>query len=155
MHYLKGPIEIRPSQAEDASAFRDRLRAEDEREIHIFGHKDVESCLNFGHLQSVESYTILYKGVPAAMFGLCPRTLLGSDANVWFLGTPDMCHIKKTFMKLSRLCIGEWLNKYPVLWNIVPVDYEKSLKWLKWLGADMRPLFINGAKFNIISFVKA
>ena len=154
MHYLKGPVEIRASKAEDATAFTGKLRAEDEREIHIFGHKDVESCLRFGYLQSVESYTILYKGVPAAMFGLVPRSLLGSDACVWFLGTAEMCHIKKTFMKLSRFCIGEWLNKYPVLWNIVPADYEKSLKWLRWLGADMREVFIKGEKFNIISFAK-
>ena len=152
MTYTNGPVTIRPSKAEDTKAFTGRLRSEDQDELPIFGYPDVESALKFGFIQSVETYTILYKGLPCAMYGLNPRTLIGSDANIWFLGTPEMCHIKKTFMKLSRLCIGEWLNKYPVLWNIVPVSYEKSLRWLKWLGANINAL--DGGEYNIISFAR-
>ena len=152
MTYTNGPVTIRPSKFYDTLAFTDRLRPEDEDELSIFGYPDAESALKFGYLQSLETYTILYKGVQVAMYGLNPRTLLGSDANIWFLGTPEMCHIKKTFMKMSRLCIGEWLNKYPVLWNIVPVNYTKSLRWLEWLGANINAL--NGGKYNIISFVR-
>lgn len=152
MTYTNGPVTIRPTKAEDTLAFTDRLRAEDRDELSIFGYADVESCLKSGFSQSVETYTILYKDIPVAMFGLNPLTLLGSEANIWFLGTPEMCHIKKTFMKLSRLCIGEWLNKYPVLWNIVPTSYTKSLRWLKWLGANINAL--DGGKYNIISFAR-
>ena len=155
MLYSHGDISIRELRAEDAKYLNGFLRSEDADEIGIFGHKDFMAHFDFAISQSIESYAMLYKGIPCAMFGICPTSLLGSDANIWLLGTPEMAHVKKTFMKLSRLFIGEWLNKYPRLWNLVPCDYEKSLKWLKWLGAEINgPLLIKDAKYNIISFVK-
>lgn len=152
MTYTNGPVTIRPSKAEDTKAFTGRLRADDLDELSIFGYKSVQDCMEYGFMASQECYTILYKGIPCAIYGIVPTTLIGSSANIWLLGTPDMCHIKKTFMKLSRLCIGEWLNKYPVLWNIVPTSYTKSLRWLKWLGANINAL--DDGKYNIISFAR-
>lgn len=86
------------------------------------------------------------------MFGIVPDTLIGSSANVWFLGADEMSGIKKTFVKMSRQFIDVFLDQYPLLWNFVDARYTSSIRWLKACGASFeKVLNINGNEFH--SFV--
>lgn len=153
--FKNGPLEIRPARAEDVAALEDRLRDEDRGEIIAAGYPDARSCLSYGLRHSLECSTVLLDGKPVAMFGLNARTLLGAEAMVWLLGTPDMERIKKSFMRWSRIFITVWIGRYPLLWNLVPTKYEKSLKWLRWLGASFgRTVTMGGVDFQLVFFMR-
>lgn len=129
-------IEVRPSVESDIHALKDRLRREDAEEIFAAGNADSQAALAQSFSRSSACYTVGLDGVPVAMFGIVPDSLLGHSANVWFLGAPEMARIKKSFVRESRRFIATFLSQYPELWNCVDARYKNAVKWLVACGAD-------------------
>ena len=155
MTYKHGPVEIRAAGPGDAAALGPRLREADLAEVHLSGFPDGAAALAYGLARSVEAWTLLIDGLPAAMFGLNPKTLMGSEAVVWLLGAPELGRIKKTFMRLSPHIIAEWSRRFPVLYNLVPRDYAKSLAWLRWLGVNVdKPVTVDGQDWQLVAFAR-
>lgn len=128
-------IEVRPSVESDIHALKDRLRREDAEETLAAGNASPERALAYSFSRSSACYTVGIDGVPVAMFGIVPDSLLGHSANVWFLGAPEMARIKKSFVRQSRRFIATFLSQYE-LWNFVDARYKNAVKWLIACGAD-------------------
>jgi len=135
--YQSRNIEIRESIQEDILAIKDRLRKEEVQEVWASNNATPEKALTESFKRSSKCYTFLIDGIPAAMFGIAPDSLLSNSASVWFLGTDDMGRAKKTFMVQSRRFINLLLKEYPVLYNFVDYRYKKTLQWLEWCGAKI------------------
>ena len=154
MIFKSGIVEIRQAKKEDIKELRNHLRIEDHREVMLSGFHNNEAALEHGLANSTESYTVLVEGKVSAMFGINPRTLLGAEAVIWFLGRPEMARIKKTFMRVSRYIVNEWRRRYLVLYNVVPLDYAKSLAWLRWLGVNVdKTVTLGGREWQLMAFV--
>lgn len=152
MRYEHNGVVVRVSRESDIAALSGRLRDADEKEVIAAGNESGGACLESSFARSTLRYTVDLQGVPVAMFGIVPDSILGPSANVWFLGAPEMSHMKKTFMRLSLPYIRHFLTQYSRLWNTVDARYEKSLSWLKFCGAEFLPAIqING--FDFIPFV--
>ena len=142
-------IEIRESVESDIAALRGRLRDADEKEVIAAGNKDGEDALRQSYARSTLRYTVQLDGAPVAMYGIVPESLVGEAANVWFLGAPEMSRIKKTFVKVSRKVIADFLLEYPRLWNVVDSRYVSAIRWLESCGAvfHKEPIMLGGVEF--------
>jgi hypothetical protein len=155
MTFKHGIVEVREARIEDCAALAPNLRLEDSIEVRRSGFQKNEAALVYGLEHSTEASTVLIDGKPAAMFGLNAKTLLGAEAVIWFLGSPEMERIKKTFLRLSRFQIRSWRERYPVLYNLVPLEYEKSLKWLRWLGVNVdKRVTVAGHEWQLMAFAR-
>ncbi len=128
-------VKIRRSKRRDIRKISGRLREADAQEVLAAGSASVEDALAYSFKSSTKRFTVEIDGLPVGMFGLVPETILGDIANVWMLGTTEMARIKKTFVKLSRGVIADFLVDYPVLWNVVDVRYAPAIRWLESCGA--------------------
>ena len=142
-------IKIRESVESDITSLSHRLREADEKEVIAAGNQDGEHALRQSFARSTLRYTVDLDGHPVAMYGIVPESLVGEAANVWFLGAPEMSRIKKTFVKLSRKVIANFLLEYPRLWNIVDARYVSSIRWLESCGAvfHKEPIMMGGVEF--------
>jgi hypothetical protein len=128
-------VKIRKAKSRDIRKLSGRLREADAQELLAAGNASVESALVYSFKNSTVRRTVEIDGVPVGLFGLHPQTLLGDEACIWFLGTPELARIKKTFVKLSRQVIVKFLSSYPILWNVVDVRYVSAIRWLESCGA--------------------
>lgn len=144
IYYSHGELVIRTAAFSDIDPIASAIRREDAEEIFAEGCASVQDALARSFENSTFRLTVERRGVPLAMFGLVPDALGGSSARVWFLGAKDLSKIKKSFMRLSRMVIGNFLSRYPALWNRFDVRYTKTGRWLKWLGAEFGQIEIMG-----------
>ena len=71
---------------------------------------------------------------PVCMWGVSPIDILGGVGSPWLLGTDELPHHAKTFLKLNRQYIPKMLGLFPKLVNFADVRHVISIRWLKRLG---------------------
>jgi hypothetical protein len=146
-----GSIAIRESVIEDIASLARCLRDEDAIEVVAQGYKDSAEALGSAFKGSKYRFTIVFKGKPVGMFGLCEVD--SNTGNIWLLGAPDLSKMKKYFMRMSKEIVKEMLVEYPVLFAQVDKRYTKTHRWLTWLGADVGGDYkLNGVDFNNFVF---
>lgn len=92
---------------------------------------------------SLYSYAVLRDGEVAAIFG-AKAMPLSSSAYVWLICT-DMCEEHPlVFARESRKVFKLLFEKFDSLYGLVVCDFDKSVRWLEWLGCDMMPSFSTG-----------
>lgn len=74
-------------------------------------------------------------GRPVCAWGLVPPTLLSDVAYLWLYSTPEVEAHKFTFVRKSQLVVEEMLELYPVIYGVTKVGEDRSMRWLRWLGA--------------------
>ena len=68
---------------------------------------------------------------------------------IWCLGTDEIKHVRKTFMKESKKILMDWMDKYGQLMNTVGTFNLDAIAWLTWLGAEFfNRRIINGREFT-------
>lgn len=72
------------------------------------------------------------------------------DVNIiWCLGTDEIKHVRKTFMRESRKILMDWMEKYGELYNTVGTFNVDAIAWLTWLGAEFyNRRMINGKEYT-------
>lgn len=80
------------------------------------------------------AWTVLEGTEPVAMFGVSQRALLSSTGIPWFLGAEGMERAGSLLPRFSRQVVQAWLTRYDRLENWVDARYEKSVRWLRWIG---------------------
>ena len=128
---------------------RERLRAADRAELAASHPGEPEQRLREFAARSLECRALVYKGRAVAIFGLVPDGLLGPRACAWLLTAEGVEQIPKTFFKLYRLVLDEWLARYPQLYNWVDARYAAALAYVRRLGGafDGTARILNGRKF--------
>lgn len=135
--YKDGAVSVRESILEDIVFLRNNLRKEDIAEVWAASHHNPEQALLEAYIFSILRHTLTLNNEPIAMFGLIPDSLLSDEANLWFLGSEKISKCPKSFLKACRVFIDSMLQMFPKLYNYVDARYEKSIRWLKWCGADV------------------
>lgn len=92
------------------------------------------SMQNSSHLWIAEAEGRVY-----ALLGTIPPTLLSDTAYLWLYTTPDFASRARHFARISRRMIAEALGIYPSLWGHCIASAPRSIRWLRWLGADFHP----------------
>lgn len=113
----------------------EHMRAEDVAEVMAMGGYTPREALDHSLSQHGSTWTAMFDGEPAAIFGVIPVSILGGIAIAWLLGTDVLVKHWRAFAKRSRAVVAELHTRYPVLANAAHVNSNLSLRWLRWLGA--------------------
>ena len=152
---IKG-VQIVDATVEHAGYLQHRLRPSDARECLIAGvsvWKALHEPLRDKH---GKTWAIIIDGEPCAMFGTSDMTsredlLCGC---IWLLGSHACEEKPVTFCKATKFIMDALLLDYDILENVVPIDHDRTIKWLTWLGFTFakKPTMVNG--FQCVRFVR-
>lgn len=102
------------------------------------GNLTVEEIERFK--RSISSTTKLWIGFvderPICIYGLTPPTLCSDSGYLWLHTTKDFENHVFIFVRHSQLVVQKMLEIYPKIIGHAEVDGDKSIRWLKWLGAE-------------------
>ncbi len=75
-------------------------------------------------------------GKVLGFWGLIPPSLLSDRAYLWLYTTPNLTEHSFVFVRHSQKVIAEALAEYPIIVGHGVKGATKSLRWLRWLGAQ-------------------
>lgn len=129
-------LEVRPAIAADVPHLALRLRHEDMAEIVAASGETPAVALGRGWLESEPCWTVLYKGEPSAMFGVCPTADVewARFGRVWFLGSDKADLWSLSMHKFTTAWLRELCKGFDILGNVVDERQTVHLRWLKRVG---------------------
>ena len=126
-------IEIVPASPAHIGAIAHRMRAEDRLECAAFGHSP-KSALRNGYRASTESWTAKVDGVPHAMFGLVPVSILEGEYTPWFLGSDETYRHPRDMIATGEALVSYWLDSSKKLSNVVMSTNVRAIRLLRRWG---------------------
>jgi hypothetical protein len=88
---------------------------------------------------STEAWVVYFEGRPAVLWGVFSDTLMSDEATIWTVTTSVVDQYPFMFLRGSQELLKYLLERYSKLVGTVEVGYERSEKWLKWLGFKRGP----------------
>lgn len=126
---------IRAALLEDARTIAPLLREADKNEITAISGLTVLDALEYSILNSDEAWFVTRPdGEPLALFGI------GEDQSAgipWMVGTDEMKHYAKSLVKVGRLWVQKWTERYGLLFNYLDGRNDTHYEWLLRLGFDV------------------
>lgn len=81
-----------------------------------------------------------------ALFGVGAPTVLSEVGIPWLLGTETLRKRPVTFLRYSRPFFDQMKLRYPKMENWVYEQNIQAVRWLKWLGFDLRETVPRGPR---------
>lgn len=122
---------LKAATFEDCEIFAEAIRARDQETSERLG-LDPKILLWWGVKNSAEAWAGYDEGRPVCLFGVDSPCMLLGTANIWFLGTDEVRGLK--FARESRKFMLGLQQRYSNLSGHVDVTFDKSIRWLEWLG---------------------
>lgn len=145
---------IRGATDDDALLLAPIMRDLDIQELAASTGDTPLSALQQGLLTSSEVYTALADGVPYAMFGVVPVSILGGVGLPWLLTSKDVVKHAKEIVRWSEPVARHWVaNSYTTLINMIDGRHKPALRWAKHVGFTVHagePYGIEGRPFHKI-----
>lgn len=76
---------------------------------------------------------------PVCMWGVEAQSVLGNDAYLWLVTTDEVEEHPFYFLRRSQIFIKQLSTHYSMIHGHVDSSFERSIKWLKWLGFKVSP----------------
>ena len=128
-----------PAEEKHIRPVASAMRAADRAEVWAAAQRTPEQALRFSLALSDDVFTGLVDGKPAFLFGVGETShLLGTGAP-WMLGTPATTRYARDFLAGSVEILSSYRARYRRLTNFVDIRNTASLRWLRWLGFEIRP----------------
>lgn len=128
-------IEFREAKARDARAIVPLLRERDLARLRSIG--DPIMVIIDALQGSIASFAGTADGKVAVMWGLRSASLLSDQVYVWMLGTQTIDEYPVHFLRHSRHAMQIMRERYSLLYGECAADFERSIRWLTWLGAKV------------------
>lgn len=141
-------------------AFVADIRPIDAEEARAVSPLPIGEIIAADLMTSLEAYKVeTSDGRPLAIFGVAhPEGLMAGVHLIWCLGTNLLqAEFRKSFVKVSRQILIDWANRYGILINAVSPKNRHAVRWLKWLGAELKdsqPVGLNGEEFSTFILTK-
>jgi len=145
-------IEMRTATAEDISAVRANVRAENLAELEVVG-LGLDEVLDWSLNNSVEALCGVIDGEPVCLFGVSCTEDPGIGCP-WMVGSNAIDRHRVAFLRASRAKVDEWLTHWPVMMNWVDARNTRGLRWLRFLGFEIQdpiPMGESGLEFHLFS----
>lgn len=126
-------IEVIPAQPSHVNTIARRMRAIDVAECEAMGHTP-KGALRTGLLGSTLAWVVLVDGVPEAMMGATPISMIEGRGRPWMLLTDVGEKQWKALVRLGRIYTEAMHRHYPVLENWVHAENARTIRWLSRLG---------------------
>jgi hypothetical protein len=106
-------------------------------------------AMDFALLMSTVIWAMFIDKKLACLWGLIPPTLMSHQAYLWFYTTDVIVEHQFVLVRHSQMAIEEILKDYPSIVGHATMGADKSIRWLKWLGAEFGPPQGTGVPFRI------
>lgn len=127
-------IEIVEATNSHAFNLATRLRTREREAYEQLG--DAYDTIKTEVYRSLHAYAVLYEGQVVAIYGV-KGVPIGTSAYLWLVCS-EMCErFPITFLRLSRKVVDDLLTRFDRVHGLVLCDFEKSVRWLRWIGCDM------------------
>lgn len=149
---------VQPATAADARSVAARMNPADAREVWAAARQTPLQAAEHSVAMSLWARTWLLEGVPACIYGLASPSLIGDSAMVWLLGTDLVKRHKMIFLRHYKAEITRMLDIYPMVYTMVDTRHKVCLRWLKWIGFEVRdavPFGPDQLPFNYVSMRRA
>lgn len=81
----------------------------------------------------------LVDGRVICMWGVGHYTPLSMTGVPWMLGAQELPKHVRPFARGSKIIAAEWQKRYPILKNFVDVRHTLAVRWVQWIGFNLRP----------------
>ncbi len=127
--------EVAPTTLRDITCLAPRLRKQDADEIYALRGMQPLEALTECYRSSHRCITARFNGNAYAMFG----TVRVDDdhANIWLLGSHEIKHHRREFLKQSRRWLDELHAEFVTLSNHVDARNTEHIRWIRWLGFNV------------------
>lgn len=98
-------------------------------------------------LEKAPAETVLINGRVAAVFGVSSESLIG-EAKIWMITTSLIEKEPVAFLRASRTITEVLFQKHGSLIGMVDSDFEKSQRWLRWIGFKE----VRKGNFNVMRY---
>lgn len=68
-------------------------------------------------------------------WGLVPPTLMSEQAYLWLYTTDRVKDHEFLFVRNSQRAVEEMLQEYPIITGYTKAGNDRTIRWLRWLGA--------------------
>lgn len=117
-----------------AFALATRLRAREKEAYEKLG--DAYETIAQEVRRSLHAYAVLYEGQVVAIYGV-KGVPIGTSAYLWLVCSETCERFPVTFLRQSRRIVDELLTRFSRVHGLVLCDFDKSVRWLRWIGCDM------------------
>jgi hypothetical protein len=104
-------------------------------ELDALGIKTMDFCLRM----SVIIWAGFINDELAGIWGIIPPTMLSYQAYLWLYSTDVMAEHEFRLVRHSQVVIEKILDEYPSIVGHAVIGSDRSIRWLKWLGAKFGP----------------
>lgn len=142
---------VQKAKLADAWHIAMNLRDEDLEEIKATSADTALRAITRSYFVSTHCWSVYVDGVPCAIFGVAPISILGGVGSPWMMATADILKVRRQFVRECRTHVKEMQKLYPRLVNFVDTRNNVSIRWLRWLGFDINdpvPYGVNGEMFH-------
>lgn len=77
-----------------------------------------------------------YEGTLVCLWGVMPTSLADGKAYLWLHTTDSVGECEFTFVRQSQIAVQRMLVRYPRIIGHCRAEAERSIRWLRWLGAE-------------------
>jgi hypothetical protein len=81
----------------------------------------------------------LIDGQVACVWGVRANTILNDSCYLWMLTTRLIDEHPFIFVRHSQMMAEEILKRFSFIHGWVLADNHRSIKWLRWLGCELKP----------------
>ena len=144
-------IEIREIEEGDIAVLVRNMRKHDVQEVNAATRMGVRNAVETSVNLSTYAKTGLVNDELVCMWGVCPISLISSSGSPWMLGTDLIEKKQRIFLRRSKPWLEDIKKDYKTLENHVDERNTLSVRWLKWLGFEMKkaePYGVNGELFH-------
>ena len=136
-----GKVAFRAVESGDIAHIATHLRSADREEIVASRGEDADParCIATAVLRSSHTWVATVDGVPAAIFGVAPISLLAGIGSPWMLATDLAQAHPRALVAEGRRYLSRMRATYPELVNYVDARNAQSVRWLKRLGFTLHP----------------
>lgn len=136
-------IEIWPSQPEDLLYILARAEPNAARAVAQFTPQE---ALRHLYLSTIAE-TGFIDGEPVSLWALQKLSLLSEQGLLWMVNTPKALEHPFAFARRSRVLLDRFLTECPIIIGFVQCDFAASIRWMKWLGFTIGPVYTwNGVR---------
>lgn len=130
-------IEIRPAQESDLLYVLANAEPHGAKAVRMMGTQMALYSLMAS--SSVEAGFI--DGEPVSIWGLQRLSLLSDQGLLWMINTPKAYEHPLVFARRSRIMMEQFLRECSCIIGYVQTDFSQSIRWMKWLGFSIGPVY--------------
>lgn len=134
--------ELVPVRPEHVDAILASMREQEASAIDALG-RDPRTMLEYELRSSYFTYSWVVGDETVVVGGLKQANIFVDDVYAWIICSEAVNRFPTTFARYARKMFVASMKRFPNVYGYVVTDFERSVRWVTWLGFTVEPA-VNG-----------